>query len=188
MLLVRKHDICVSICRWIGVKLSTLLQYIATGPIARSHWSKLEIYVDGHSNVSHQLVWWELSVCQLHWETMRPCTCHGWHQEPVWRAERVLRMQGVLVGWHQLRNTKYYSILCNQAIKKADIQTWNTYHHHLSEAPCQIVLVFPYCICLNVQAEHESHLVLLKSQCSLQDWCERTWFYERRTLFWKGKM
>jgi hypothetical protein len=53
---LQKHDIGMSNCPWIGVKLSTLLQYIATGPIARSHWSKLEIYVDGHSNVSHQLV------------------------------------------------------------------------------------------------------------------------------------
>ena len=38
-----KHDIGMSICPWIGVKLSTPLQYIATGPIMTSHRSKLQI-------------------------------------------------------------------------------------------------------------------------------------------------
>ena len=52
--MLRKHGICVSICPWIGVKLST------------------------RSNVSYQLVSWELSAPQLHREPARPCTCRGW--------------------------------------------------------------------------------------------------------------
>jgi hypothetical protein len=43
---LRKHDICMSICPWIGVKLSAPLQYIATCPIARCNWSKLGIQMD----------------------------------------------------------------------------------------------------------------------------------------------
>ena len=36
----------MSICPWIGVKLSTPFQYIATGPIVRSYQSKLGIQMD----------------------------------------------------------------------------------------------------------------------------------------------
>jgi hypothetical protein len=60
----------MSICPWIGVKLSTLLQYVGTSPIMRD--------IDACSNVSYQLVSWELSAPQLHREPARPCMCRGW--------------------------------------------------------------------------------------------------------------
>ena len=131
-----KHNICMSVCPWIGVKLSAPLHYIGTSPIVQCDCSKL----------GYRCILWCISSAGVRAKCSpvalraRKTLYMLWlGLEMVWKAG-ALQMLGVLAVWHQtvgpwqhsevvwiLSEFAWCEILHQQTIKNTDAPTWSTY-------------------------------------------------------------